>query len=139
MWAVARRRIRTLLVDDEFAITHLASKFLPQYGIQLETENNSVKAWERFSEGGEEFDLLITDQLMPGLTGMELVGRMRKMRPEMPIILCTGYSETVSVEQARDLGVCELLLKPFDFRQLATLIQKLVPTQTLQLPSVATA
>jgi signal transduction histidine kinase/CheY-like chemotaxis protein len=139
LWATARRRIRTLLVDDEFAITHLASRFLPQYGIQLETENNSVKAWERFSEGGEEFDLLITDQLMPGLTGMELIGRMRKMRPEMPIILCTGYSESVSAEQARDLGVRELLLKPFDFRQMATLIQKLVPTQNLQLPSVATA
>ena len=61
------------------------------------------------------------------------------MRPEMPIIMCTGYSEAVSAEQAKALGVCELLLKPFDFRALATLIQKLVPTQTLQLPSAATA
>jgi CheY-like chemotaxis protein len=123
----AQRRIRALMVDDEFAITRLASRLMPQYGIHLETENDSVKAWKRFCEGGEEFDLLITDQLMPGLTGTELVTRIRKVRPEMPIIMCTGYSETVSFEQVRDLGVRELLLKPFDFRQLAELIQKLVP------------
>ena len=122
----AGRRIHVLLVDDEFAITRMASVLLPKYGITLETENDSVKALNLLHERTADFDLLITDQTMPGITGVDLARLALEIRPELPIILCTGYSEAVSPEQARDVGICEYLLKPTDFRQMAALIQKRV-------------
>jgi signal transduction histidine kinase/ActR/RegA family two-component response regulator len=122
-----RRSIKALMVDDEFAITQLAGRLLPKYGIALETENDSVKALKLFRERATEFDLLITDQVMPGITGMELIERVLEIRPGLPIVLCTGYSETVSFEQAKGRGVRECLLKPLNFQQLAALIKQLVP------------
>jgi YesN/AraC family two-component response regulator len=82
---------------------------------------------ELFRERSGDFDLLITDQTMPGITGMELVDHALKIRPNLPIILCTGYSESVSFEHAKTKGVRECLLKPFDFQQMAGMIHKLVP------------
>jgi CheY-like chemotaxis protein len=120
------RKIHVLLVDDEFAITRMACVLLPKYGISLETENDSVKALNLLHERAADFDLLITDQTMPGITGVDLARLALEIRPELPIILCTGYSEVVSPEQAREAGICEYLLKPTDFRQMAALIQKRV-------------
>ena len=136
--STALHKIKVLFVDDEFAITRMAGRILPRYGIELETENNSVVALELLHKRAAEFDLLITDQLMPGITGMELVSRVQKIRPDLPIIICTGYSETVSAEEARQHGIGGFLLKPFDFNQLAALIQKLVPTPLLH-PSIVAA
>jgi two-component system, cell cycle sensor histidine kinase and response regulator CckA len=114
---------RILFVDDEFAVTRLASKILPKYGIIVVTENDSVKALTRFQEEQEAFDMLVTDQTMPGLTGMELIQKVLGIRPDLPVILCTGYSEALSPEQAKGIGVCEYMLKPPDFKQMATFIQ----------------
>jgi len=119
-------KARILFVDDEFSITRLASMLLPQYGIAVETENDSQKALVTFREHSEDFDLLVTDQTMPGITGVDLTREILRVRPDMPVILCTGYSETVSPEQARAAGICEYILKPPDFQQMAATIQRLV-------------
>ncbi len=123
---LARRpKTRILFVDDEFAVTRLASKILPKYGITVVTENDSHKALGLFRQHAMDFDLLVTDQTMPGLTGVNLAKEVLQIRPDLPVILCTGYSEAVSPEQARIAGVCEYMLKPPDFRQMAASIQKL--------------
>lgn len=116
---------RILFVDDEFAVTRLASKILPKYGICVVTEHDSVKALAMFRQHASDFDLLVTDQTMPGLTGVDLTREVLLIRPGLPVILCTGYSETVSPEQAREVGVCEYVLKPPDFQKMAASIQRL--------------
>lgn len=122
----ASSRTRILFVDDEFAVTRLASMILPKYGIAVVTENDSRKALEIFREFAQDFDLLVTDQTMPGLTGVDLAREVLLIRPDLPVILCTGYSESVSPEQARKAGVCEYVLKPPDFQQLASSIRRQV-------------
>ena len=75
---------------------------------------------------GKRFDVVITDQVMPGKSGVEMATEMLAMRPDTPIILCTGFSESVSVKEAKDIGVKEFLLKPIDMRTLSETIRKLL-------------
>jgi CheY-like chemotaxis protein len=130
-------KARVLFVDDEFAITRLASMILPKYGIAVETENDSLKALATFRNRSDEFDLLVTDQIMPGLTGVDLTREVLLVRPGMPVILCTGYSEAVSPEQAREAGICEYVLKPPDFQKMAVSIRQLTLPANGVLPSAA--
>lgn len=116
---------RVLFVDDEFAVTRLAGIILPKYGIHVVTENDSRKALELFRAQQEDFDLLVTDQTMPGLTGVELTREILQIRPALPVILCTGYSEAVSPEQAREAGIFEYVLKPPDFQRMAHAIKRI--------------
>ena len=121
-------RPRVLFVDDEFAVTRLASITLPRHGICVTTQNDSVKALETFREHAADFDLLVTDQTMPGLTGVELAREALAIRPDIPVILCTGYSEVVSPEEALQVGICEYVLKPTDFRKLAkSILERVAP------------
>ena len=117
---------RILFVDDEFSVTRLASIILPRYGIAVVTENDSRKALAIFRECAQEFDLLVTDQTMPGLTGVDLAREVLLIRPDLPVIMCTGYSEAVSPEEACEAGVCEYVLKPPDFQKLASSIRRQV-------------
>lgn len=119
-------RNRILFVDDEFSVTRLASIILPKYGISVVVENDSCKALEIFREYALDFDLLVTDQTMPGLTGVALTREVLLIRPDLPVIMCTGYSETVSPEEACKAGICEYVLKPPDFQQLASSIRRQV-------------
>jgi DNA-binding NtrC family response regulator len=115
-----------LFVDDEFAVTRLARQILPNYGINVVTENDSHKALAMFSERAADFDLLVTDQIMPGLSDIVLTREVLKIKPELPVILCTGYSEEASPEQAKEMGVAEYVLKPPDFQMMAGMIYRLV-------------
>ena len=119
-------RNRILFVDDEYAITRLASIILPRYGIGVVTENDSRMALALFRECAQDFDLLVTDQTMPGLTGVDLAKEVRFVRPNLPVIMCTGYSEAVSPEEACAAGICEYVLKPLDFQKLASSIRRQV-------------
>ena len=124
------KTIRVLFVDDEFAVTRLASMILPEYGICIEVENDSHKALAVFRERAADFDLLVTDQTMPGLTGIDLARKVLQLRPDLPVMLCTGYSDSASPEQAREVGVCEYVLKPPDFQKMAASIRKWVSDQS---------
>ena len=120
------KKIRVLFVDDEFAVTRLASMILPEYGICVDVENDSHKALAVFRERIADYDLLVTDQTMPGLTGIDLAREVLQLRPGLPVMLCTGYSESASPEQAREVGVCEYVIKPPDFQKMAASIRKWV-------------
>ncbi|MCU7922881.1 MAG: response regulator [Candidatus Thiodiazotropha sp. (ex Dulcina madagascariensis)] len=105
-------RRRVLLVDDESAIVLFLKDFLEMQGLSVEAFTDSAKALRRFSQSPEAFDLLITDQAMPGLTGLELIEQVRSAREDLPVVLCTGYSERVNEENASAQGVDHYLEKP---------------------------
>jgi CheY-like chemotaxis protein/anti-sigma regulatory factor (Ser/Thr protein kinase) len=95
---------RILVVDDEPALTDLMHKILGNLGYQVTTRTSSSDALELFSGSPQSFDLVITDMTMPVMRGDRLSQKILEARPDLPIILCTGYSEHVSAEDSRGLG-----------------------------------
>jgi PAS domain S-box-containing protein len=115
---------RVLLVDDEPLVVDTLEKTLRSLGYRVTTSVSGTEALEMFSREPRAFDLVITDQVMPGMTGMTLAGKMLEMRPDLPIILLTGFSETVSSEQAEQAGIRTFLIKPVAKRELAESVRK---------------
>ena len=115
-----------LVVDDEPDIITMVNQMLTQLGYQPTLCDRASTALELFREDPERFRLLLTDQIMPGLTGLELTRELRRIRPDLPVILCTGYSKTVSEEDIADAGVREMLMKPIVLRQLAEAIRNAI-------------
>jgi CheY-like chemotaxis protein len=97
-----------------------------QLGYDVTPETDSLRALEIFRSRPGEFDLIITDYTMPNLTGIDLSKEIRLIQPDIPIILCTGFSEKVTEKGAMDLGV-ELAMKPFGMKQIAELVRKVLP------------
>lgn len=109
-----------LFVDDEEPITRMSQKVLEKLGYSVETCNHSVKALEIFSMNPQSFDLVITDMTMPVMTGDKLAQEMMRIRPDIPVILCSGFNKNINSEMAQDLGVKLLVEKPLiltDFSQ----------------------
>ncbi len=121
---IAKGKGRILLVDDEEAIVRLAQKSLEKLGYSVTAETGSLGALERFMKDPEQFDLVITDQTMPHLTGVSLAQELWKIRPNLPIIISTGFSEQITSEKAEDLGFHTLLSKPYTASELAKAIQQ---------------
>ncbi|MHB8068139.1 MAG: PAS domain S-box protein [Desulfobaccales bacterium] len=113
-----------LLVDDEPEIVRALKQMLESLGYQVSAFTGSESALESFKLRPQDFDLVITDQTMPHLTGGELAREMLTMRPDLPIILCTGYSEAVSPEKVRAMGIREFILKPVTTRVMAETIRR---------------
>jgi DNA-binding NtrC family response regulator len=90
---------------------------------------SSVGALETFRMAPQRFDLVITDQTMPHLTGEALVRQIRKIRPDIPIILCTGFSYTMTMEKASALGIQAFLMKPLVTRDLALTVRRVLDQQ----------
>jgi two-component system, cell cycle sensor histidine kinase and response regulator CckA len=117
---------RVLLVDDEEMIVEIGREMLEQIGCLVVTAINGREALEIFRRQPEDFDLVITDQSMPGLTGAELTRRLLEIRADLPVFLITGFSEILDEEQAKTLGVRELIMKPFSLADLATPVHRLL-------------
>ena len=121
--SIAHERI--MVVDDEGTIVGLANQFLTQAGYRVATFNNGLEAWEALSQAPHEWDLLITDQTMPKMTGEQLATKVLTIRPDLPIILCSGYSNTTTNgEQAKITGVFTSLQKPVGRNMLLTQVAK---------------
>ncbi len=112
-----------LFVDDEETIVYLGKELLSQLGYTVEIHTNSHEALNVFRKNPERFDLVITDQTMPGLTGEALSRELLRIRPELPIILCTGFSHIMTAEKAKDLGIQAYLMKPLAIRDLAPIVR----------------
>jgi PAS domain S-box-containing protein len=119
-----------LMVDDEPLIVEVNRKILISLGYRVTSETSSNKAMEQFRAQQDDFDLIITDLTMPGLTGIELTKEILKIRPEIPIILCTGFSEQANSENALDLGIREYLHKPVTIRNMATVVRRVLDDGT---------
>jgi len=114
---------RILFIDDEKALVDLGQQILQRLGYEVAIRTSSVEALELFMEQPDKFDLVITDMTMPNMTGDELAGKLMNIRADIPVILCTGYSERISKERARDLGIKEFILKPIVMRELAKTVR----------------
>ena len=115
---------RVLFVDDDEALARLGKRALGRLGYVVETNTSSVEALERVRTEPDRFDIVITDFSMPALTGVELARRMIEIRPGLPIILCTGFSEAMTAKKAQSLGFSALLTKPVVAAELATAIRR---------------
>ena len=117
---------RIMLVDDEESLLKGLGDLLAILGYRVSSFDDSLRALEAFEQSPDSFDVLITDQTMPGLTGTELTERIHALRRGMPVILCTGYSQAVSPEKAAELGIDYFLQKPFSHAELACAIRQVV-------------
>jgi len=117
---------RLLLVDDEPMLVRLGYSVLTQLGYDVTAYTSSTSALAAFQEAPHHFDLVITDYTMPQMTGDVLTRALRRLRPDIPIILETGFSHTIDAEQAAALGIDAFLLKPWTVRELARTIQQVL-------------
>ncbi|MBL7205695.1 MAG: response regulator [Desulfobacteraceae bacterium] len=115
---------RILFVDDDKEIANMGKEILEGYGYRVESKTCSEEALETFRDRPDKFDLIITDMIMPKMTGEELVEEFVRIRPDIPIILCTGYDEETYKERAREIGIKEVIMKPLNGRDLANAIRK---------------
>lgn len=115
-----------LFVDDEQPIAIMAGRILESMGYRVTTKNSSKEALALFQEKSAEFDLVITDMTMPQLTGDELAMAIRKIRQDIPIILCTGYSSKIDSKRAKDIGIDAFANKPFTKADLAATIREVL-------------
>ncbi len=114
-----------LVVDDELSLGIFMEELLKAYGYRATSMADSSEALALFQKDPSRFAMLITDQTMPGMTGMELIRRLREVRPELPVILCTGYSDKVDAQGAADLDI-PFFEKPVDDEKLLnTIAEKL--------------
>jgi PAS domain S-box-containing protein len=121
-----RGKERILFVDDEAPVADIAQALLQQLGYRVVSRTSSVEALEAFRADPEGFDIVITDQTMPNMTGTHLACELMRIRPGIPIILCTGYSESVSRSQALSMGIREYVMKPIVAKDLAKTIRQVL-------------
>lgn len=119
-------REHILFVDDEEMIARMMSELLTRYGYEVTSLIDSGEALELFKASPHKYDLLITDQTMPSLLGTELAQEALKIRPDLPVILCTGFAESVNEETCRKIGIRDYMLKPIVGRDLVANIKDLL-------------
>ena len=117
---------RIMVVDDEKSIIDSIEEFLKDYGFKVTTFSNGADAFEEFEKFPNDFDLVITDMTMPRMTGDRLSANILKIRKDIPIILCSGYSENISEEKAVEIGIKKYVQKPIDSQRLMSLIRELL-------------
>ncbi|MCB2180675.1 MAG: response regulator [Desulfobulbaceae bacterium] len=117
---------RILLVDDEAPIANMQQNVLKSLGYQIRSFTHSEELLRTFQDAPDDYDLIITDMTMPDLTGPELSQKLLAIRSDIPIILCTGFSELIDKEKAAALGTKGYLLKPFSKIELAEAVRKVL-------------
>lgn len=121
---------RILFVDDEESLVEWSRALLGRLGYEVVAKINSAEALEVFSSDPSVFNLVITDQTMPGITGLQLAEEIRRIRPEIPIILCTGHSNAVTYDKLEEVGVREVLIKPLSRKELSEAIRRALDNAT---------
>jgi PAS domain S-box-containing protein len=117
---------RILVVDDEAMLAQMTAQLLERLGYRVTAESSSPRALERFRRAPHEFDLVITDMTMPGVTGKELALEILALRPQLPVILCTGFSEIIDEASARAMGIRAFTMKPIVMRELAETVRRVL-------------
>ena len=117
---------RILFVDDEAMLADLGKELLVQLGYNVSVSLSSHEALNIFRSDPQAFDLVITDMTMPGITGKELARELLAVRPDIPIILCTGFNEQINEKQALEIGIREFIMKPYAVNSLSKAIRKVL-------------
>jgi CheY-like chemotaxis protein len=113
-----------LIVDDEEELVNFSKEILEHLGYEVVSKTSSVNARKTFMEDPNRFDLVITDQTMPNITGLDLARQFIDMRGDIRIILCTGFSQPNIEQEANALGIRRFVKKPFGARQLANMVRE---------------
>ena len=115
-----------LFVDDELSIENMARQMLERLGYTVTIRTSSIEALALFRNKPDRFDLVITDMAMPLMTGDKFTVELMKIRSDIPVILCTGYSKKISEEQAFEIGIKAYSMKPLGMRDLANTVRKVL-------------
>ena len=124
--AISGQGEQILFVDDEKSLVDMATQMLTRIGYEVVGKTDSTEALEIFQANPDKFGLVITDQTMPKMEGTELAGKLMNTRPDIPIILCTGYSESVNSESVKALGIRKLVMKPVNWEEISKIIRKIL-------------
>ncbi len=117
---------RILVVDDEPQVAEMQARLLASLGYRVIHDSQPLHAMERFRDAPQDFDLIITDMTMPKMNGANLAQEVMRIRPDMPVILCTGFSELVNEDKARSLGIKAFAMKPLARKSIAALIRRVL-------------
>ncbi len=120
-----------LLIDDEIQVTAIGQEILECYGYTVTSQNCSVKAFDDFILNPFMFDLVITDVLMPNMTGLELARKIKRLRENLPIIMWTGLLTPVIENQAREIGIQKLITKPINAQNLSDTVLNIFHSTTV--------
>jgi len=115
-----------LFIDDEPALVNMGKQILETLGYDVVTRTSSIEALEYFIEQPDKVDLVITDLTMPKMTGEVLANELIRIRPDIPVILCTGFSARMDEKKAKDMGIRALISKPILKREIAEAIRKVL-------------
>ena len=121
-----RGRERILFVDDEHDLAELGKEMLETLGYVVIVRTGSIEALESFRAAPHSLDLVITDMTMPAMTGLELSKELLSIRPDLPIILCTGFSEGLSESTQKETGIRKVIIKPYEIGILASTIRQIL-------------
>ncbi len=113
-----------LIVDDEKPIVEMTKEMLEHLGYKPTGILNPIDALNMFEKEPNKFDLVITDMTMPAMTGDKLSEKLLKIKPNLPIILCTGYSNLITEEKAKKIGIAKYVMKPFSVKTIANSIKE---------------
>lgn len=117
---------KILLVDDEEMLVNMGKDMLERLGYSVTVKRNGRQALEEFRKNPDQFDIIITDQTMPGMTGINLSREILAIRPDMPVILCSGYSSIISEDKANAIGIRKYIMKPVTQKTIARLIREIL-------------
>jgi len=117
---------RILFVDDEEDLVDMGQQMLERLGYKVTAKTSGIEVLEIFRAHPDDFDVVITDQTMPNMTGAELAEELMRIRPDIPIILCTGFSEVISEEKAQSKGIRGFLMKPITTQEMAGTIRRVL-------------
>ena len=122
--ASSRSGKHILFVDDELLLVEMTKKMLERIGYRVTALTNGPEALEAFTGNPDGFDLVITDQLMPGMTGIALAEEVLAVRRNIPVIICTGDGEIASTDKANEVGIREFAIKPVTTKEMAQAIRR---------------
>lgn len=117
---------RILVVDDEASLVDISRMRLERLGYTVTATTSSRQALEAFLADPQDFDLVITDQTMPEMTGKEFARRVLQSRPDMPIVLCTGYSADMDLDVSLKMGIKAFIMKPVSKEELANTVRRVL-------------
>lgn len=124
---------RIMIVDDEKAIRDVSEEILTSHGYDVTVFENGSQALSEFGKDPNKYDLIITDMTMPKLTGDKLAIKILDINPDMPVLICTGYSETLSDEKASAIGIKKVLNKPLEMNTLLKNIRKILNERAVKI------
>ena len=121
---------RILLVDDERMVLQSIGTYLEHFGYKVEALTSPAAALAIFQSMADQFDIVVTDQVMPNMTGDVLAGKLRELRPDIPIILCTGYAPPASARARKAVGIDEVVRKPIEPSELGHIIRRILDAKS---------